>query len=211
MTVPKPHFLLYSEVAREATPFHWRFRLASLDGSAQIEAADEEPQTQRERLELLVFVRALEALDQPSRVTVVTNSTYVNRGLRFGLDEWRADGWRWERFGEMVPVKNGDLWQRVDRAMRFHRVDWGTVAENQTEQETVSNDTRCVGTKRFLTISMPSTPARSRRSSRRRIGQLIRPRRFRAICRRSWREANESIYNHLSRLVTGLFPKPRWG
>ena len=64
----------------------------------------------------------LEALEQPSRVTLVTSSRYVSRGLRFGLEEWRSNGWRWERDGRPVPIKNGDLWQRVDWALKFHRV-----------------------------------------------------------------------------------------
>ena len=76
----------------------------------------------RERLDLLAVVRGLEALDQPSRVTLVTASGYVHRGLRFGLPAWRQNGWQWERYGQMVPIKNRDLWQRVDRALEFHEV-----------------------------------------------------------------------------------------
>jgi ribonuclease HI len=71
----------------------------------------------------LAVVRGLEALAQPSRVTLVTHSRYVNRGLTYGLAEWRANGWQWEHFGQMVPVKNRDLWQRVDRALLFHQLD----------------------------------------------------------------------------------------
>ena len=68
-------------------------------------------------------VRGLEALEQPSRVTVVTPSRYVSRGFLFGLEEWRENGWRWERFGEMTAIKNRDLWQRIDRAMQYHQVE----------------------------------------------------------------------------------------
>ena len=66
----------------------------------------------------------MEALDQPSRVTLVTPSRYVSRGLHFGLEEWRSADWCWERDGQMVPIKNADLWQRVDRAMNIHQVDY---------------------------------------------------------------------------------------
>jgi ribonuclease HI len=121
MSVPTPHFLLYSHGRKEEG--EWSFVLQAADGSATFEAADSEPETQGERLELLALVRGLEALDQPSRVTLVTASRYVNRGLAYGLDEWRRNGWTWECFGEMVPVKNRDLWQRVDRAVQFHRVE----------------------------------------------------------------------------------------
>jgi hypothetical protein len=76
-----------------------------------------------ERLELLAVVRGLEALDGPARVTLVTRSRYVSRGIRFGITEWRANEWQWERFGRVVPVKDHDLWQRVDRALLFHKVE----------------------------------------------------------------------------------------
>ena len=79
---------------------------------------------QGERLELLAVVRGLEALDQPSRVTLVTPSKYVHRGLLYGLEEWRTNGWSWEHFGQMVPVKNRDLWQRLDRALGFHELEF---------------------------------------------------------------------------------------
>jgi ribonuclease HI len=136
MNAAGPHFLLYSESApatdaedrgsRACTRDGWRFILQAVDGSDWLEAADVEPDVQGERAELLAFVRGLEALDQPSRVTLVTSSRYVRLGLAYGLDEWRASGWTWERFGQIVPVKNFDLWQRVDRALRFHTVECRT-------------------------------------------------------------------------------------
>ena len=121
MNAAKPHFLLFSESNRKQARGQWRFVLQAVDGSDQFEAYDEEPNVGGERLELLAVVRGLEALPEPARVTLVTPSRYVNRGLAQGLPEWRHNGWQWEHFGEMVPVKNRDLWQRVDRALDFHR------------------------------------------------------------------------------------------
>ena len=115
MNAAKPHFLLFSESNREQARGQWRFVLQAVDGSDQFEAYDEEPNVGGERLELLAVVRGLEALPEPARVTLVTPSKYVNRGIAQGLPEWRHNGWQWEHFGEMVPVKNRDLWQRVDR------------------------------------------------------------------------------------------------
>ena len=118
-----PHYTLLSESGKFAEPGRWRFVLKMADGSEPVAVDDVEPEVRGERLELLTVVRGLEALDRPSRVTLVTSSSYVRKGLRYGLSEWRQNGWQWEYYGEMVPVKNGDLWQRVDRAMRFHQVD----------------------------------------------------------------------------------------
>jgi ribonuclease HI len=122
MNATTPHFLLFSESDRTLDRGQWRFVLQSIDGAEQLEATDTEPDMQGERLELLAVVRGLEALPQPSRVTLVTPSRYVNRGLNYGLPEWRTNDWQWERFGEMAPVKNRDLWQRIDRALEFHSV-----------------------------------------------------------------------------------------
>jgi len=123
MKASAPHFLLFSESSRKDPHGEWRFVLQSIDGTEQFEAADAEPEAKGERLELLAVVRGLEALPRPARVTLVTPSKYVNRGLAYGLKEWRANGWQWEHFGEMVPIKNRDLWQRVDRALAFHRLE----------------------------------------------------------------------------------------
>ena len=124
-----PHFVLFSETSRPALDAHgrlcegWRFTLQSADGDHRFVAGDLEPGTHGERLELLAVVRGLEALDQPSQVTLVTRSRYVSRGLTSGLETWRSSGWRWDRFDQLAPVKNRDLWQRVDRALRFHTVE----------------------------------------------------------------------------------------
>lgn len=130
MSVRAPHFLLFSEArrppAKAAAPSEesglWHFVLESVDGDMKLEATDEEPEVDPERLELLAVVRGLEALDQPSQVTLVTRSRSVTRGLRFGIDRWRENGWQWECFGKMAPIKDFDLWQRVDQALQFHKV-----------------------------------------------------------------------------------------
>ena len=123
MHVPAPRFVLFSETSRIEHSGRWRFRLQAADGSQQFEAIDVEPEARGDRLELLTVIRGLEALDQPSEVTLVGSSPYIRQGMTYGLSEWRDNGWRWEFFGQMVPLKNGDLWQRLDRALRFHRVD----------------------------------------------------------------------------------------
>lgn len=124
MSSSLPHYVLFSMSAGGAgSEGRWSFCLQPQDGSRQVKAADVEPELRGERLELLSIVRGLEALDEPSAVTLVTDSSYAYRGMAHGMDQWRADGWTWEAFGKMVPVKNRDLWQRIDRAMTYHKVD----------------------------------------------------------------------------------------
>jgi ribonuclease HI len=122
MNIPTPHFFLFPQANRESERDEWSFVLKAADGSAILKVADAEPDAHGERLELLAVVRGLEALEQPSRVTLVTPSRYVKRGISYGLPEWGRNGWKWEHFGEMVPVKNRDLWQRLDRALKIHRI-----------------------------------------------------------------------------------------
>jgi ribonuclease HI len=225
MTATSPHFLLFSESRRANDRGQWRFVLQSLDGSEQIEAADAEPDFQGERLELLAVVRGLEALPQPSRVTLVTPSRYVNRGFSYGLAEWRSNDWQWERYGEMAPVKNRDLWQRIDQALTYHEVDcrpWRfdppatkTAAANCTPQGPHflrRNATACQPQptaprqEKCATTSEPqnSTPEPTRR--RRRLPCTMR--RLRVKLARKTHEFWMSLRLQLGQLGTQLVPPP---
>jgi ribonuclease HI len=124
MTAPLAHYLLFAEAALDSsTGGTWRFVLEPVGDGELFSAADSEEVECAERLELLAVVRGLEALDHPAKVTLVTKSRYVSRGLKRGLADWRTNGWHWERFGRVVPVRDHDLWRRVDRALNFHQVD----------------------------------------------------------------------------------------
>lgn len=124
MSPTRPHYLLQAETYRSGrgTP-RWKFTLQSVGGEERLTAADSESTTRRSRLELLAVVRGLEALDRPARVTLLTRSRYVNRGLRRQLKHWRENHWQWERFGTMEPIRDYDLWRRIDRALEFHAID----------------------------------------------------------------------------------------
>lgn len=132
MSAGCPHYLLFSQTTGgcagrlDRRPHRWRFVLEAVEGDTRVVAEDVEPDLKTTRLELLAVVRGLEALDGPSRVTLITGSRYVSRGIRRGLSEWRRHNWRWERFGRWVPIRDHDLWRRVDRALQFHRIDCRT-------------------------------------------------------------------------------------
>ncbi len=82
------------------------------------------PDTTNNRMELLAAINALEALSRPSPITIVTDSTYVKNGITSWLHGWKRNGWR---TAAKKPVKNADLWQRLDEAQARHQVTWEWV------------------------------------------------------------------------------------
>jgi ribonuclease HI len=119
-----PHYLLFTDsVGRSCQARGWRFVLQPTGEGERIVAADVEQGADDMRLDLLAVVRGLEALEQPSHVTLLAANRFVRRGIRHGLCQWRDHDWRWERFGKLVPIRDQDLWQRVDRALGIHQVE----------------------------------------------------------------------------------------
>lgn len=82
------------------------------------------PDTTNNRMELLAAIHALEALDRPSKLTVVTDSAYVKGGITSWLHSWKRNNWR---TSTRKPVKNEDLWRRLDAANQRHDVTWEWV------------------------------------------------------------------------------------
>lgn len=80
--------------------------------------------TTNNRMELMAAIGGLEALTRPCRVTITTDSQYVQRGVEEWLARWQANGWR---TGAREPVKNRDLWERLAAALESHEVSWQWV------------------------------------------------------------------------------------
>lgn len=80
--------------------------------------------TTNNRMELLAAISALEALARRSTITVVTDSAYVKNGVTGWIHGWKRNGWR---TADKKPVKNVDLWQRLDEAQASHDVKWAWI------------------------------------------------------------------------------------
>jgi len=80
--------------------------------------------TTNNRMELMGVIAGLEALKRPCSVRLTTDSQYVQRGVTEWMSRWRRNGWL---TAERQPVKNRDLWERLDRALSEHRVEWRWV------------------------------------------------------------------------------------
>lgn len=83
-----------------------------------------EAQTTNNRMELLAAITALETLERPSVITVITDSTYVKNGVTSWIHGWKRNGWK---TSNKKPVKNDDLWKRLDEAQLRHDVTWEWV------------------------------------------------------------------------------------
>ena len=83
-----------------------------------------EPDTTNNRMELMAAIRALEALTKPCSVELHTDSTYVMKGISEWIHNWKRRGWR---TADNKPVKNDDLWRRLDEARGRHQVTWKWV------------------------------------------------------------------------------------
>lgn len=83
-----------------------------------------EPHTTNNRMELMAAIAGLEALTRHSQVALTTDSQYVKRGITEWMADWKRRDWK---TAERKPVKNTDLWQRLDALVGRHRVTWHWV------------------------------------------------------------------------------------
>ncbi len=90
-------------------------------GDSEKEVSGGEDPTTNNRMELMAAIAALEALKKPCRVRLTTDSKYVQQGISEWLKGWKARGWK---TAGKQPVKNQDLWQRLDQAVGLHLVEW---------------------------------------------------------------------------------------
>jgi len=93
-------------------------------GGTEKELLGAEPQTTNNRMELTAVIRALEALKRPVNARIYTDSEYVRRGILEWIGNWKARGWR---TADRKPVKNQDLWERLDALAAAHRIEWHWV------------------------------------------------------------------------------------
>jgi len=83
-----------------------------------------EADTTNNRMELMAVIQALETLKRPSQVRVTTDSQYVKQGITAWMVRWKRNGWRTV---DRKPVRNRDLWERLDQAVSRHQLEWRWV------------------------------------------------------------------------------------
>jgi ribonuclease HI len=100
-------------------PGGWGVILRAGDHEKELYGA--EPQTTNNRMELTAAISGLEALKRPCDVTLTTDSQYVRQGITEWLAAWKRRGWK---TADKQPVKNQDLWERLEQAAHRHKVHW---------------------------------------------------------------------------------------
>lgn len=108
-------------------PGGWGVLLRAMNGDAILkerELSGGAPETTNNQMELMAAIMSLETLDRPSQITVITDSTYVKNGVTGWIHGWKRNGWR---TASKKPVKNVELWQRLDLAQAGHDVTWEWV------------------------------------------------------------------------------------
>lgn len=91
-----------------------------------------EKDTTNNRMEMMAVIAALEAVTRPCNITITTDSQYVMKGMTEWLAGWKAKNWR---TANKKPVKNADLWQRMEAAAVPHKLQWQWVRGHQGHAE----------------------------------------------------------------------------
>ncbi|QSF53199.1 ribonuclease HI [Brevundimonas fontaquae] len=122
---PSDHVIIHTDGACKGNPGPggWGAVLQA-GGGHEKELWGGEPNTTNNRMELMAAIMALEALKRPCKVELHTDSKYVMQGITEWMRGWKARGWL---TSDKKPVKNADLWQRLDAARLRHDVKWRWV------------------------------------------------------------------------------------
>jgi len=116
-------------------PGGWGALLVARDGAVVVksrELSGGEGLTTNNRMELMAAIAALEALERPARLTLVTDSNYLRDGVTRWIHGWKSNGWR---TADRKPVKNEDLWRRLDDAQSRHSITWNWVKGHAGQPE----------------------------------------------------------------------------
>ena len=138
--------VLYTDGACSGNPGPggWAFVLRHPASGKEIEQAGGERETTNNRMELIAVIRGLEALKRSTRVELVSDSTYVGKGISEWMPKWKANGWRRKEGKTFKSVKNEDLWRRLDELLAMHQVRFTHVRGHSGHPENERCDTLAV-------------------------------------------------------------------
>jgi ribonuclease HI len=121
---PRKTVVIYTDGACSGNPGPGGWGAILTAGAHRKELSGGEAATTNNRMELMAAISALEALKQPCTVTLFTDSNYVKDGISKWIHGWKRNGWK---TADKKPVKNAELWQRLELARARHDVTWQWV------------------------------------------------------------------------------------
>ena len=119
-----PEVTIFTDGACSGNPGPGGWGAILISGAHEREICGGEPATTNNRMELMAAISALEALKRPCRVDLHTDSQYLRDGITKWIFGWKAKGWQ---TADKKPVKNQDLWQRLDQARQRHAIEFHWV------------------------------------------------------------------------------------
>ena len=119
-----PQVTIYTDGACSGNPGPGGWGAVLIFGAHERDLCGGEPATTNNRMEIMAAIQALEALNQPCKVELHTDSEYLRQGITQWINGWKARGWK---TADRKPVKNDDLWKRLDLARSRHDVIWRWV------------------------------------------------------------------------------------
>lgn len=124
MVTDKPRVTIHTDGACSGNPGPGGWGAILAAGGHRKEISGGEAVTTNNRMELLAAIEALEALKRPSHVELHTDSKYLQDGITSWIHNWKRNGWK---TAAKKPVKNEDLWRRLDAAIQRHDISWHWV------------------------------------------------------------------------------------
>jgi ribonuclease HI len=125
-----PHVELFTDGACSGNPGPggWAFILRHGASGKEMEQSGGERLTTNNQMELTAVIKGLEALKRPCRVDLYTDSVYVGKGLSEWMRNWKRNGWRRREGKTLKPIKNEELWRRLDELLAPHQVKFTHIA-----------------------------------------------------------------------------------
>ena len=118
------HVDIYTDGACSGNPGPGGWAAVLVFGPLRKELSGAEPDTTNNRMEITAAIRALEILKEQCEITLTTDSQYLRQGITKWMFAWKKNGWK---TSNKQPVKNQDLWMRLDRLTRKHEITWEWV------------------------------------------------------------------------------------
>ena len=125
-------------------PGGWAFVLRHLPSDKVMESSGADPMTTNNRMELMAVIKGLEELQRPCQIELFTDSVYVGKGLSEWIAKWKENGWQRKEGRKLKPVKNVELWQRLDELASRHTLKYTRVAGHSGHPENERCDTLAV-------------------------------------------------------------------